>query len=50
MMLDDQLFGLMMVARERGIGIDEALAMPYKHVLAWDVALQRRAVESRNRR
>ncbi len=47
MMLDDELFTAFMVAEKLGTGFEDILAMPYKHVLAWDVAFQRKQVETR---
>lgn len=50
MMLDDQLFGAFMLADQLDLSIEEMFAMPYKHALAWDAAMQRKAVESRSGR
>lgn len=47
MMLDDSLFGLFMLSEQLGQPIEETLAMPFKHALAWDVAMQRKAVETK---
>ena len=49
MMLDDDLFTVFMIAEKRGVDFTDVLAMPYKHVLAWDIAYQRKQVETRNR-
>ncbi len=47
MMLDDELYAAFMIAEKRGVDFTEVLGSPYKHVLAWDVAFQRKQVESR---
>ena len=48
-MLDDDLFAVFMIAEKRGVEFTEILASPYKYVLAWDIAYQRKQVETRNR-
>lgn len=46
-MLDDELFSMLMIAEKLGLSIREAMRTPYKEMLAWDAAFQRKGVEQR---